>query len=45
MSCNASKGAKLLDVWLESKYCKAKHISAKSVAEVVKLALINPPSA
>ena len=43
MSCNASKGAKLLEAWIDSKYCHAKKISAETVAEVVKRALINPP--
>jgi 5-methylcytosine-specific restriction endonuclease McrA len=43
MSCNASKGSKLLEDWLESDYCKKKEITVDSVAEVVKLALKNPP--
>lgn len=42
-SCNASKGAKLLENWLESKYCKSKGITYESVAEVVKKAIKNPP--
>jgi hypothetical protein len=36
-SCNASKGSKKLEDWLESKYCYIKRISAESVAPVVKL--------
>jgi biotin synthase-like enzyme len=40
ISCNASKGAKELADWLESKYCPARGITAESVAEVVKAALI-----
>ncbi|MBU2649657.1 MAG: HNH endonuclease [Bacteroidetes bacterium] len=43
MSCNASKGSKLLEVWLESDYCKKKEITVNSVADVVKSALKNPP--
>jgi len=43
MSCNASKGAKLLEDWLESDYCKRNNINKDSVAEVVKEALKNPP--
>jgi hypothetical protein len=43
MSCNASKGAKSLETWLESKYCQTKCISPETVAEVVKLALTMPP--
>lgn len=39
--CNASKGAKELSVWLESKYCKLKNITRGSVSKVVKLALEN----
>lgn len=44
MSCNASKGAKLLEDWLESDYCKKKEINVNSVAQVVKEAIANPPS-
>lgn len=43
MSCNASKGSKLLEDWLESKYCQEKGINIDSVSEVVKTALKNPP--
>lgn len=43
MSCNTSKGAKLLENWLESNYCRRKGITSKSVADVVKHALLNPP--
>ena len=38
-SCNASKGAKLLSVWLQSSYCKSRGISAQSVAAVVRAAI------
>jgi hypothetical protein len=41
MSCNASKGSKLLEEWLKSDYCKNKEITAKTVSEVVKKALKN----
>lgn len=43
MSCNASKGSKLLRDWLNSEYCLRKGISAESVAEVVRRAISNPP--
>jgi len=36
MSCNASKGGKLLDDWLKSSYCKNKKISKDTVAPFVK---------
>jgi hypothetical protein len=38
-SCNSSKGAKKLTVWLESAYCKRRDITSESVAEIVKLAI------
>jgi 5-methylcytosine-specific restriction endonuclease McrA len=43
MSCNASKGAKLLEDWLESDYCKKNGITEGTVASVVKDAIKNPP--
>ena len=44
MSCNASKGARLLNDWLErSTYCVRKNINKNTVAQVVKNALANPP--
>lgn len=43
MSCNASKGAKLLSEWLDGKYCKNKNITPKTVAVVVKEAIATPP--
>lgn len=43
MSCNASKGAKLLEDWLETDYCKRKEIAVHSIATVVKKAIVNPP--
>ena len=42
-SCNASKGSKLLEEWLESKYCENKGITKDSIAKVVLKALENPP--
>lgn len=42
-SCNASKGAKELSVWLESKYCKSNGITRETVSKVVRQALENPP--
>lgn len=35
-SCNASKGNKRLEDWLQSKYCELKKIIKKSVSDVVK---------
>lgn len=43
MSCNSSKGSKLLEDWLESDYCKRNNISEDSMAQVVKDAIKNPP--
>jgi hypothetical protein len=42
MSCNASKGAKELKVWLQSKYCLRKGIHEKSVSQLVRNALSSP---
>ena len=39
MSCNASKGAKELRVWLASNYCKRNGITEAAVAQVVREAL------
>jgi hypothetical protein len=39
MSCNASKGAKDLRVWLASNYCQSKGIDRSTVADIVKVAL------
>ncbi len=44
MSCNASKGAKSLSAWLQSKYCQRKGITASTVAKVAADALKNPPA-
>lgn len=38
--CNSSKGSRQLSDWLESDYCKRRGISAETVAEVVKRALL-----
>ncbi|ABL65637.1 hypothetical protein [Chlorobium phaeobacteroides] len=43
VSCNASKGAKPLPVWLESSYCKNRNITKDSVAPVVRNALESDP--
>ncbi len=43
MSCNASKGSKLLRDWLKSDYCMRKGINVHTVAEVVKHSISNPP--
>jgi len=42
MSCNASKGAKILSDWLNSSYCKQRNITHDTVAPVVKIALKLP---
>lgn len=38
IGCNASKGVKLLPVWLESKYCRSRGITAESIASVARAA-------
>ena len=35
-SCNASKGSKLLNNWLNGQYCVTKNITTDNVATVVK---------
>lgn len=35
-ACNSSKGTKALADWFESEYCKAREISTRSVARVVR---------
>ena len=44
ISCNASKGAKLLEIWLQSKYCQKKGITPRTVSAVIKDALDKPPT-
>lgn len=39
VGCNASKGTKNLVEWLESKYCRTRGITRKSVASVVRYSL------
>ena len=41
IGCNASKGARHLAEWLASKYCLSRGITAKSVALVVRSALVS----
>mgnify|MGYP003675655541 CR=1 FL=1 len=43
ISCNASKGAKLLKDWLQTDYCKKNAITEETVAQIVKEAIKNPP--
>jgi hypothetical protein len=43
VGCNASKGAKTLVAWLESKYCQDRGITRESVASIVKAALQKTP--
>ncbi|MCG2711553.1 MAG: HNH endonuclease [Elusimicrobia bacterium] len=38
-SCNSSKGAKKLSLWIKSSYCKQRGVSRDTVANVVKQAL------
>ncbi len=38
-SCNASKGAKPLNVWLQSQYCSQKGISIEKISDIAKNAL------
>jgi hypothetical protein len=39
IACNASKGAKLLPDWLQSKYCKSRGITEESIAAVARALL------
>lgn len=41
-SCNASKGAKELSIWIHSSYCMKNNINAETVSDVIKSALKNP---
>ena len=43
ISCNASKGAKLIENWFRSEYCKRKKITSNTVASVIKEAIAKPP--
>lgn len=36
LSCNSSRGIKLLDEWFRSKYCTERGITAETVAEPVR---------
>lgn len=45
IGCNASKGARLLAVWLESPYCKSRGISGQTVASVVQAVLVSSVAA
>src|SRR5262245_58895567 len=40
VGCNASKGRKALAAWLESPYCKARGITAASLAPIAQAALV-----
>ena len=42
ISCNASKGARELGVWLQSEYCRRKGIHEEAVGRVVRNALSVP---
>ena len=44
VGCNASKGARPLERWLESKYCKDRGITAESVSPVVRAVLFTEPA-
>lgn len=39
IGCNASKGTKELSVWLNSKYCTQRSITADTIADVARRAL------
>ena len=39
--CNASKGAKKLSVWLQSKYCIERNINPDTVSSIIKDAIRN----
>ena len=39
--CNASKGQKPLSIWLQSKYCLERGISADKVAPIIQEAIKN----
>jgi 5-methylcytosine-specific restriction endonuclease McrA len=39
VSCNASKGNKLLSDWITSTYCRNKNITPQSVADIIKRSL------
>ena len=43
ISCNASKGARDLVNWLESKYWETRRITKESIADVARRALEQPP--
>lgn len=43
VGCNASKGSKVLALWLRSRYCSVRGISEHSVAPVVQAALAALP--
>lgn len=39
--CNASKGQKTVSIWLDTKYCKDRGITEKTVAPIIKKAISN----
>ena len=39
--CNESKGQKPLSIWLKSKYCQDRNISPKTVATIIKKAILS----
>ncbi|ENW22051.1 HNH endonuclease [Acinetobacter haemolyticus] len=39
--CNSSKGQKKLLVWLQTKYCKQRNITEKTVSFIIKQAIAN----
>ena len=44
IGCNASKGAKDVELWLSSKYCQSRGINSSNVALVVRAAISNRPT-
>jgi hypothetical protein len=41
VSCNSSKGVKLLAAWMQSSYCRKRGITPQSVAPIVRQALLS----
>jgi hypothetical protein len=41
ISCNASKGSRVLADWLQSNYCKRKSITELGIAQIARAALVD----
>jgi hypothetical protein len=44
IACNASKGTKVLAIWLKSHYCRHRGITPDTISDVARRALEEPPS-